>query len=79
MAKQVRPDLALFEWRQVNAPSTRRAKIRPGWSCASIAAAAEIVTVADQHVEGIELDLCIVLAAVQAVEVGTMLGWLRKK
>ena len=52
-------------------PSTRRASSRAGWSCASDSGSLpEILAVADQHVEGVELDLGIVLAAMQPVEVG---------
>ena len=52
-------------------PSTRRASSRARLVLRiDQRQLAQIVAVAHQHVEGVELDLGIVLAAVQAVEVG---------
>ena len=52
-------------------PSTRRSEAWRDCSCADERQRPEIVAVADQHVEGIELDFFIVLARVQADEVGS--------
>jgi hypothetical protein len=60
--------------RPVRNPTERsRRRVVPaaerGWSCASSAALAQILAVAHQHIEGIELHFVIVLAAVQPVEI----------
>lgn len=70
MTKQVGPYLALFEIRQEN--SVDPACQQPGE--VGLAQAqwrlAEVVAVTDQDVESVELHLIVMLAAVQAVEVG---------
>ena len=70
MAEQVRPDLALLERRQVDAVDAARQQPRQVGLAHRQRQLAQILAVADQHVEGVELDLVIVLARVQAVEIG---------
>jgi hypothetical protein len=47
-----------------------RAADKPNWSCAGSAAAAQILAAERQDIEGVELDLVVVPARVQGVEVG---------
>ena len=64
MPEQVRADLALLEVGARWMPSTRRASSRARLVLRiDQRQLAQIVAVADQHVEGVELDLGIVLAA----------------
>jgi hypothetical protein len=65
MPEQVRPDLALFEIRQEDPVDSARQ------ACLAQAQRqfADVLTAAHQDVEGVELDLVIVLPAVQAVEI----------
>jgi len=67
---QVRANLTLFEWRQVNAVNPPRQQLGQVGLAHRQRQLADIFAVAHHHVEGVELDLTSVLAAVQAVEVG---------
>ena len=69
VAEQIRPDLALFEWRQMDAVDPPRQQ--PGQIGLAHAEGklAKILAVAHQHIERLELDLGIVPARVQPVEV----------
>ena len=69
MPEQVRADLAPLERRQMDAVNTPRQKPRQIGLAHIQGKLAEILAVAHQHVEGVELDLVIVLAAVQAIEI----------
>ena len=66
MAKQVRADLALFEWRKVDAVNPPRKILCQVGLAHRQRQLADVLAVADQDVEGIEFDLRIVLAAVQS-------------
>ena len=68
--EQVGADLALLEGRHENALGPARGGAAPDLSCAGAAAAGKIVAAERQAVEGIELDLVVVLARVKGVEVG---------
>ena len=67
MPEQVGADLSLFKVTQEDAIHSAGSLARLGFACS--AAFPDIVAVAHQYVEGIELDLLVVQARVQAVEV----------
>ena len=69
VAEQVRADLALLEVAQEYAVDAARQEPGQARLAHRQRQLAEIVAVADQHVEGIELYLGIVLAGMKAIEI----------
>jgi len=67
--KQVRPDLALFEWADEDALGATGQEPRQIGLAHRKRQLPHVVAVACEHVEGIELHLVIVLAGMQRVEV----------
>ena len=70
VAEQIRPDLALFERRQMDTINPPRQEPRQIGLAHAQGKLAQILAVAHQHIERLELDLGIVPARVQPVEVG---------
>ena len=69
VAEQVRADLALLEVGEVNAVDAARQQSGEAGLAHVERQSAEILAIADEDVEGVELHLGVMLAAVQAVEV----------
>ena len=70
MPEQVRPDLALLERRQMDTINPPRQEPRQIGLAHAQGKLAQILAVAHQHIERLELDLGIVPARVQPVEIG---------
>lgn len=68
MAKQVRADLALFEVAQEDAIDTSGQELGEAGLPHAEGQLSDVLADGDQH--GVELDLLVMLAAVEAVEVG---------
>jgi hypothetical protein len=73
-AKKIGPDLSLLEWRYKNAvwsSGEQSGKVRLAHRERQVA---HILTIAGQHIEGVKLDLLVMLPAVQGFEVRNAVG-----